>query len=180
MEDKDILDYRNKLMDIEQRIAEQFDKTILTIASGALAISLAFIKNVIVNGSMQKGWLLVISWACLTACLIFILISFYFGLLAYRKAQEQVDNQTIKNETPGGYYSNILKTCNMLGIILLCVGLITLLTFAYYNLSKEIINGKKTCTETCTKETHTKATSSTTRRRSIFPCTTSKAPKVTP
>lgn len=136
--------YRNKLIDIEQRVSEQFDKTMLTIAGGSLAISLAFIKDVIGDGAMQSGWLLIISWACLTACLILILVSFYFGLLAYRKAQDQVDDETIKEETPGGYYSKILSTCNAIGIVLLCAGLITLFTFAYFNLTKEISNGTKT------------------------------------
>lgn len=150
-DDKDIAAYRNMLIEIEQRVAEQFDKTILTIAGGALAISLAFIKDVVGEGTIQKGWLLVTSWASLTACLIFILISFYFGLLAYRKAQDQVDDNTIKNETPGGYYSKILITCNALGIVLLCVGLITLFTFAYNNLSKETENGPKTYTSTNSK-----------------------------
>jgi hypothetical protein len=140
--------YRIMLIEIEQRVSEQFDKTMLTIAGGALAISLAFIKDVIGDGIMQQGWLLIFSWGCLTSCLILILVSFYLGLLAYRKAQDQVDEKTIEREVPGGHYSKALSICNVISIFLLCAGLIALFTFAYNNLSKEISNGGKTNTET--------------------------------
>lgn len=158
--DQDHSSYRNMLIETEQRISEQFDKTILTIAGGALAISLAFIKNVIGNGNMQAGWLLGISWASLTACLVLILVSFYFSLLAYRKAQDQVDNETIRNETPGGYFSKIVSTSNAAGILLLCIGLVTLFIFAYENLSKENENGSKTYTSTNAPNTKQKKATS--------------------
>lgn len=154
--DQDHTSYRNMLIETEQRISEQFDKTILTIAGGALAISLAFIKDVIGNGVMQAGWLLIISWASLTICLVLILVSFYSSLLAYRKAQDQVDNKTIKNETPGGHFSKIVSISNAAGILLLCVGLVTLFIFAYENLSKENENGSKTYTSTKTNSPNTK------------------------
>ena len=160
--DQDHSSYRNMLIETEQRISEQFDKTILTIAGGALAISLAFIKDVIGNGNMQAGWLLIVSWASLTACLVLILVSFYSSLLAYRKAQDQVDDKTIKNETPGGYFSKIVSTSNAIGILLLCIGLITLFIFAYQNLSKGNEHGSKTYTSTKTNTTtKTNATTNT-------------------
>ncbi len=189
---KDDAEYRNLLIDIEQRVSEQFDKTMLTITGGSLAISLAFIKDVIGDGTMQVGWLLVTSWACLTTCLILILVSFYFGLLAYRKAQDQVDDKTIKQETPGGGYSTILSMCNAFGIALLCAGLITLFTFAYFNLTKEIPNGSKTnpSTSATTNPTAKAQTNSTTKtaepagqistssKTTRLPCPSTKATKV--
>ena len=144
----DIAAYRELLINTEQRVSEQLDKIIITVASGSLAISLVFMKDVVGDGPIRGNIFLIISWACLTACLILTLVSFYVGLLAYRKAQNQVDDKTINHETPGGCFSKVLSISNSAGILLLCVGLIMLFTFAYKNLPMEMQNGKKTIATT--------------------------------
>lgn len=129
--------YKDWLRETEQKLSEHFDKTMLTITGGALALSITFVKDIIGDGKMLSGWLLITSWVSLTICLIIILWSFHLGLKAYRKAQEQVDEGVIEEETPGGFFSKLLNILNFLSISLLSLGLISLLSFSYINLSKE-------------------------------------------
>jgi len=153
MESADITDhseYKSWLRETEQKLSEHFDKTMLMITGGALALSITFVKDIIGSGKMLSGWLLVTSWATLTICLIIILWSFHLGLKAYREAQNQVDSGTIEDETPGGLFSKILNVLNTLSICLLSLGLISLFTFSYINLSKESTNGTATNKTTAT------------------------------
>lgn len=150
---KEHIEYKAWLRDTEQKLSEHFDKTMLAITGGALALSITFIKDIIGQGKMVCGWLLVTSWASLTLCLILILWSFHLGLKAYRKAQEQVDEEKIEKETPGGFFSTILNILNSLSICLLTIGLVCLFTFSYINLSKEKEYGTKANTKTSTIQT---------------------------
>lgn len=134
LETKDYSAYKQWLKQTEQKLSENFDKTMLTITGGALALSITFVKDIIGSDKMLSGWLLITSWASLTICLVIILVAFYMGLKAYRKAQEQVDAGNIDEETPGGFFSKILNVLNTLSICLLSVGLISLFTFSYLNL----------------------------------------------
>lgn len=143
-EPNDHSEYKTWLRETEQKLSEQFDKTMLTITGGALALSITFVKDIIGKGVMLQGWLLVTSWAALTTCLVLMLWSFHLGLKAYRKAQDQVDSGSIDSETPGGFFSWLLNVVNSLSICLLSIGLISLFIFSYINLSKENMDGTTT------------------------------------
>jgi hypothetical protein len=151
-------EYKAWLRDTEQTLSEHFDKTMLTITGGALGLSITFIKDIIGEGKMLHGWLLISAWASLTICLILILWSFHMGLKAYRKAQDQVDQGVIEDETPGGFFSKVLNALNSVSIFLLSIGLVCLFTFSFINLSKETADGAKTTKTSITSTT--KATTS--------------------
>lgn len=153
-------EYKAWLRETEQKLSENFDKTMLAIAGGALGLSITFIKDIIGKGEMLHGWLLVLSWAALTACIILMLWAFHMGLKAYRKAQDQVDSGSIENETPGGFFSAILNGLNYISISLLSVGLICLFTFSYINLAKEKTDGS------ATNKANTKTTATTSKTNS--------------
>ncbi len=53
-----------------------------------------------------------------------ILASHFFSTLAMRKAIEQVDAGTVRNETPGGRYHKMLVALNASGGVLFIVGLV--------------------------------------------------------
>ena len=56
IEYKTYLDERRLLIEAEQKGAQQFDKAILTLTAGALAISLTFIKNIAPH---PKAWTII-------------------------------------------------------------------------------------------------------------------------
>jgi hypothetical protein len=60
--------------------ANQFDKAILTLAAGALAISLTFIKDIIPTPDALTIGLLTGSWCCFIGSICSTLLSFQMGV----------------------------------------------------------------------------------------------------
>lgn len=86
-----IAQYREWLVSADQKSQESFDKTVLTLSGGALALSFAFIKDIVGDGSIISAGLLVASWCAWAASLSCVLVSFLFSQFALRKAISQVD-----------------------------------------------------------------------------------------
>lgn len=120
---KGIDSYRDMLVDMEQKTMASYDKTLISLSTGALGLSIVFLKDIFTE-TPTFICLLVISWIMWGLSLCLILISFYFSSLSFRYAIKQVDKNVINNETPGGVYSifcNILTPISgfffMLGIL---------------------------------------------------------------
>jgi hypothetical protein len=126
--------YRESLIKCLLAQSEQWDKTILWMASGALAISLAFIKEMVSPESMINVKLLGGAWACLILSLLCVLVSFYTSMLAMRKAIRQLDDKDLYLQTPGGWADRITNVLNPGAGALLLAGLVCLVWFSYSNL----------------------------------------------
>ncbi|OWR04067.1 hypothetical protein CDO81_10110 [Roseateles puraquae] len=64
--------------------SENFDKSVLTLSTSGLAVSLAFLKDFIPIGQALSAWMLYASWGLLTAATVITMLSF----LASMRAQE--------------------------------------------------------------------------------------------
>ena len=78
-------EYRRKVWEDSKSGSENFDKYLLTFSSGALALSLSFIKDVVHVENVQSFSLLITSWICFIACILTTLISFRISLIALEK-----------------------------------------------------------------------------------------------
>jgi small-conductance mechanosensitive channel len=67
---------RRDLLDRQLSNSEKFDNAILTLSTGALAISLAFIKDIVPLKIAQNIWLLRASWWLFGFSIISTLVSF--------------------------------------------------------------------------------------------------------
>ena len=110
-----------------------YDKTILTLASGGLAISIAFYKNFI--GEEQALCLVYLSWAwnCWVLSLIALLVGYILGQLANWKAIKQYDTN-YEGEKWGGVYNQIATGLNWFAGISLITGIVLMMCFVSYNL----------------------------------------------
>ena len=84
--------YRQQLIEIEQKIGAGYDKTLIILSGGALGVSFAFIKSFI--GEVQIVSPLYALFACCfcaASLTTFLLAAFYFGSLAYRHAIKMLD-----------------------------------------------------------------------------------------
>jgi hypothetical protein len=59
---------RSKLIDGEQDYAKSYDKYVLTLSGGALALSVTFIQNIIGSGPLQRPALIISAWVLFTLC----------------------------------------------------------------------------------------------------------------
>lgn len=100
--DKDLKEYRTNLIQTVQKLNENYDKLIITLSGGSLALSLTFLKDVIKGNEIQGPILLIVAWGFFIVSLTSILGSLLFGIAANKKAIMQVDADTIYNQAPGG------------------------------------------------------------------------------
>jgi hypothetical protein len=61
--DKDLKKYRQSLIDTQIKLSESYDKLLITLSGGALALSITFLKDVIGSKEISCPSLLLISWA---------------------------------------------------------------------------------------------------------------------
>ncbi len=75
-EDVDAVGFKNHLRDATLSSANQFDNAILTLSSGFLAVSMAFIKDVVplAGATFKSG--LKLSWALFAAAIVVTVVSF--------------------------------------------------------------------------------------------------------
>lgn len=82
------MDERRALVEAEKSGSQQFDKAILTLAAGALAISLTFIKNIAPHPKDWTIYFLLASWIGFIISLVCTLCSFLTSQAAFRKQIE--------------------------------------------------------------------------------------------
>ncbi|MCF6323061.1 MAG: hypothetical protein L3J89_01845 [Gammaproteobacteria bacterium] len=147
--DESLKKYRQQLVDTEQKVSESYDKTVIALSSGALAISFAFVKDFIGSGPASNLEYLFLSWVFLSLSLAAVLFSLFFGTLSFRKAISQVDDGTIYKRKAGGVLGRITISLHCSAAVLLIVGLFLLGNFVHKNIGvAEDAREKHTATAT--------------------------------
>ena len=82
---------RELLIKIESEMSKSFDKAMITLSAGALALSITFIDKLIASIVVGKVYL-VLSWIGFVVALMSILISFLLSQSAFRKQREILDH----------------------------------------------------------------------------------------
>lgn len=123
---------RQTYFDALREEARKFDTHILTLAGGALGLSLTFIRNLIPSGQEPKAKVLIVSaWGCFALTLLVILISFM-------TSQAACERQIIELERGEPLRSNcwriITKGLNILSILTFIIGVALFVIFAALNL----------------------------------------------
>jgi hypothetical protein len=132
----DLSEYRKVL---EQRCAEvsaQYDKTIVTLSGGALAVSFAFVKDLVPHPVESTLWSLFLSWFSFGASLVCILVAMLASTHATRHAIEQVDSGKIYDAIPGGFRATQTNFLNAAAVATFFGGVIFLGYFAATNFSR--------------------------------------------
>ncbi|ORE84869.1 hypothetical protein ATO7_16489 [Oceanococcus atlanticus] len=144
--DDDLTEYRQWLVEAEQKSQESFDKTVLSLSGGGLGISFVFLKDVIGPAPVVSPALLLLAWVCWGLSAFAVLLSFFLSHLALRRAIRQVDSGTIRSEKAGGFLAKATASCNASGAVLFFIGVCFITAFAGANLTdKEIADdGRET------------------------------------
>lgn len=82
--EKLLADFTAEVRKRQVSASENFDKSVLTLSTSGLAVSLAFLKDFIPIGQALSAWMLYASWGLLTAATVITMLSF----LASMRAQE--------------------------------------------------------------------------------------------
>lgn len=132
------LSERSSLNEAEKDSSQQFDKAIITLAAGALALSLTFIKQI---APYPKAWTLFFlfsSWLAFGASMLSTLISFLTSQEACRIQRKLLESdffikeeQKEKENRP----ARITKRLNYVSIISFIIGVFLLTVFSISNIS---------------------------------------------
>jgi hypothetical protein len=123
---------RRTYFDALREEARKFDTHILTLAGGALGLSLTFIRNLIPSGQEPRAKALIISaWSCFGLTLLIILVSFMTSQAACEKEIIDLEN---RKPISNNRWRIITKAFNILSIATFITGVVLFVIFAAVNL----------------------------------------------
>jgi hypothetical protein len=130
----ELTQYRKDLILSRQESQKSYDRHLISLAGGGLAISIAFIHNVIGDKTIQLSEYLLYAWILWTSCITLVLLSFYSSRLALDKAIRQLDSESIHKEHPGGFWNRVTSVLNILAGLAFVLGTISVIYFVIHNL----------------------------------------------
>lgn len=120
-------DYQDKIYKTRDYAAEQFDKLIVYLSSGALVLTIGFVKDIVKVTKQTNTTALKWSWGFFCASLFFILISHQTSMLsADKEVEEKFKFSKIMNYLTHGF--------NWFSIMALSAGIIAFIIFISKNL----------------------------------------------
>lgn len=130
-------EYRSHLVEARQKAFEDFDKTVLMLSGGALAVSITFVKDLLGPGALAYQRCLLSAWVCWGVSVLTVLVSYYSSQLTLNRAIRHIDSGA-RSPRPGGFFRTVTLLLNAIGGLLFLTGLILLIVFVSQNL--EVLN----------------------------------------
>ena len=129
-----LVDYRKYLVEAERKSQEQYDRAVLSLSGGALAISFAFLKDYLADRQPLLVGFLLAAWVCWGLSATAILASFFTSGMALRVGISQVDGDKIFTRPVGGPASKVTAFLNAAAGVLFLLGVVAVAVFASSNL----------------------------------------------
>ena len=126
--------YRDHCVEASQKAQDSYDRAILSLSGGALAVSLVFLKDVIGTRELISRDLLLSSWILWVLSILGVLASHFFSQRALITAVSQVDAGTIHKEPPGGLSTKLTIGLNLLSGLTFLGGTFAMLRFVLDNM----------------------------------------------
>jgi hypothetical protein len=121
--------YRQSLVEAHQKSSDAYDKAIMTLAGGGLAISITFVHEVAPH-PVHKGWL-AWSWGLLALSLGLIFLSFLASQYAISRRIKEWDKHPVWGWNVPGWMT---ATLNLLSGGAFIAGVVCLVRFAWFNI----------------------------------------------
>ncbi len=146
LSDKDYDGYlqeRKTLLAAEQDYAKSFDRWVITLAGGALGLSIAFLKDIAGPKATDVAWL-VAAWILFGLCICALLVSMLVSQSGHEAFRAVLDEEATK-DVPGFWLrvrkgqkhrweSTAIAVLNVVAIVTFVIGVISLAVFAALNL----------------------------------------------
>lgn len=139
MDQSDYLEFKKQANEGLQSAASQFDKAILTLSAGALALSLTFVKDIAPTPDTTTVHLLKWAWAGFIASIVLTLLSFHSSLRAFRRYDKIIDTMQadprVDRETLTNSWSSVTIWLNALSLASFFLGTVLLTWSVSHNLA---------------------------------------------
>lgn len=130
---------RAELLERQFSNSEAYDKAILTLSSGFLALSLSFIKDILPIGSIAWTCLLYTSWVLLVLAIVTTIITFRVSNIAIDQRLEQIERYYINRDEgafPKAILSGWVERLNAASGVLFICGVAFTVIFVILNFSE--------------------------------------------
>jgi hypothetical protein len=136
---KELLEYRNQINQLESKNQEGFDKTLLTLSSGALGLTLTFIKDIIDLDNAKFTVFLFLCWLSWALSLCMILLSYNSSISSFQKIRMQIDRGEVdtilkSRKHLGEPFRTWTSIFNHGGLITFLIGVLFIIIFISLNL----------------------------------------------
>ncbi len=129
-------EHRKWLVETGYQVSRDFDKAAMTISSGGIVVSLAFIEKVLHGTARSPAWLEA-SWICFGGGLLATFISLLTSQAAMSTAAYATDQESpSEDDLSGGRWGTLTIICNIVTGVLVIAGVTCLLLFAGANLDQ--------------------------------------------
>ena len=123
-------DYRREVRDLVVRSEAEYDRTLLTLAGGALTLSVAFARD-IAGPDPRAWWSLMVAWALWAGSLACLLWSHFSSARAMRSVLDHVDGRG--GAADGGKSGRATPLLNLIAGIAFVAGLAFFAIFVIQN-----------------------------------------------
>jgi len=124
----------------QQSGSDEFDKNLLTLSSGALGLSLAFIKDVVPLKGADFLCELYLSWLSFVACIVVTLFSYALSVQCQKAHTSYLYKYYIEGKEEylnrKSVWSTSVTICAILGALFFLVGLAATMIFVIGNVSR--------------------------------------------
>lgn len=128
-------EYRLSILEQKKRSDDDFEKYITFISSGALGLTITFINKISPLQDSVAIWLIASGWILLTFTLLINLLSHFLSSRYNEKTVQNIDDEIEYDLLVEGINkrNKIISSLNLISIILLMVGIISILTYIIIN-----------------------------------------------
>jgi hypothetical protein len=131
---------KKEIEDIFKRIGDdqsEYDKQLLTLSSGFLAVSLAFIKDVVPLKDAEFLFLLYSSFVLLALCIILVLFSYQFSISGQLKAHDYWEKRKTGIDEAFPYLHAVcVMWLNRISGVFFGIGVLLVVFFVVLNISE--------------------------------------------
>lgn len=139
-------EFRAEVYKRELSNSENFDKAILTYASGALAVSLAFLKDFVPIHKAASVWLLYVSWGMFVCCIVSTVASYLFSQAGIKRQLSYAKRYYVDGDRAAFNAKNVparvTEWLNIASGALFCCAIITTTVFIAVNAKAASLPGK--------------------------------------
>lgn len=131
---KDARAYRSQSIEGEFRQSQNFDKAVLTLSSGALGLSLVFIKDLVPEPTSTGS--LLAAWILFGVAVASILIAMVFSQRGYRRERKLLNDDVSGQDTSAekNGWASATKAMNLLAVGAFLFGVVFLICFVHKNI----------------------------------------------
>ena len=116
-------EYRRDLLGRQLSNAVQYDKAILSLSTGALGLSIGFIKDIVPLERALAIWLLILSWTLFGAAIIGTVVSYPIGQKAINVQLGYAEKYYLEKN------DQYFKKRNPWSVAILCIGIVSSVAF---------------------------------------------------